>query len=171
MGNSARVFSARMVRRSEYVAEALNNLGIVCGVKVGDTLARLTPIDTGDAKSNWHASLGGRSLSLQYGAYAEGKYGSTDAANEAGTKQHVRAVFGGRNNNENMFLSNSLPYISRLNQSYSTIKRKYPPAQLPPPRYKSGFVQVAIERGRLRVRKNNMIKNALNYRKPRKVVR
>jgi len=171
MGNTARVFSARMTRRGEYVAGALNNLGVVCGVKVGDTLARMTPVDTGAAKSNWNASLGGPSLSLQYGAYVEGEYGSTDAANEAGVKQHVRAVFGGRNHNENMFLSNSLPYISRLDQSYSTIKRKYPPGQLPPPRYKSGFVQVAIARGLARIRKNSMIKNALNYRKPRKVVR
>lgn len=168
MGNTARVFSARMARRGEYVVEAANNIGVACGVTVGDTLARLTPIDTGAAKSNWTASLGGPSLTSLSGAYVEGTYGSTDGANEAATKQHIRVVFSGRNHNEDMFLSNSLPYISRLAKSYSVIKRKFP---RPPPRYKSGFVQVAIARGVLRIRKNSMIKNALNYRKPRKVVR
>ncbi len=171
MGNTARVFSARMRRRGEYVSEAVNQLGVACGVTIGDTLARLTPIDTGAAKSNWQPSLGGPSLSLQFGAFVEGKYGSTDAANEAAVKKNIRGVFSRRSDNADMYLSNSLPYISRLNESYSTIKRKFPPAQLPPPRYQSGFVQVALARGLARIRNNSMVKNALNYRKPRKVVR
>tara|TARA_Y100000004_G_scaffold192790_2_gene253981 strand:+ start:1633 stop:2106 length:474 start_codon:yes stop_codon:yes gene_type:complete len=157
-----------MRRRGEYVSEAVNQLGVACGVKIGDTLARLTPIDTGAAKSNWQPSLGGPSLSLQFGAFVEGKYGSTDAANEAAVKKNIRGVFSRRKDNEDMYLSNSLRYISRLESSYSSIKRDIPP---PPPRYQSGFVQVALARGLARVRNNSMVKNALNYRKPRKVVR
>ena len=154
----AGTFPKRMRIYGSQLGEAVNILGANAGIAIGISLVRDTPIDEGTAKSNWQASRTNPRTRTR-DAYASGKYGSTETANEAAAIAHIVEQFKGRRKNQPIFLTNNLPYIAKLDSSYDTIKRKNPP---PPPKYTSGFVRVALLKGREIIRDTRLIKRALS---------
>jgi hypothetical protein len=96
-----------------------------------------TPVDTGRAKSNWIATIGAPSTT-PIPAYDEGDQGSTAAANEQQAYDQAAAVIAGYRLGQTICMSNSLPYIGRLNDGYS--------AQAP-----AEYVQEAIVKASLAV--------------------
>lgn len=91
-----------------------------------------TPVDEGDAKSNWRVSSGGFASGI-IDAHAPGKKGSTAGANESAAKAAAEAAIAARGRGEALTVSNNLPYIERLNDGWSD--------QAP-----AGFIEAAMER-------------------------
>lgn len=87
-------------------------------------------MDTGRARSNWIAAIGGPASSV-IDAYAPGDAGSTAGANTQSAIDQAESVISGYNYGEEIHLTNNLPYIQRLNDGYS--------AQAP-----ANFVEMAV---------------------------
>lgn len=87
--------------------------------QAGFYVALGTPVDSGDARSNWIASKNAR-IVAQIPAYAPGiKLGQTETANLQGAmNQHenVAASFNAEKD-ISLHITNSLPYIDRLNST------------------------------------------------------
>jgi hypothetical protein len=90
-----------------------------------DTLIETTPVDTGWARANWVPSIG-QSVEGPFGDDQD--VGTAEFAQSAG----VAEMLGYDINKGPAFVTNSVPYIERLNQGSST--------QAP-----SGFVETAID--------------------------
>lgn len=78
-----------------------------------------TPIDEGDAKSNWQVGINGAPTGI-IPAYAPGSHGSTFSENvlqtlQVGRTQIARAV----SHTDRINIVNNLPYIRRLNDGSS----------------------------------------------------
>jgi hypothetical protein len=95
-----------------------NQLAKTAGKAIGDTLVDTTRVDTGEARSNWRASLN-VALSGKIPAYAPGnKLGIGERANASAAKaQHAVVVkqFNTTKGNGAMFWANSVPHIGFLN--------------------------------------------------------
>lgn len=137
-------FATRIRRVGPAVDQAMNKHGAQIGIIVGKSVADLTPVDVGTAKSNWRASFNTPTRSTR-GAYFPGDYGNTDEANTQASITAIISKFRARQKNAPMYLSNGLPYISRLEQSYDQIKRKHEP---PAAKYRSHFVLISVARGK-----------------------
>lgn len=101
-------------------------------------VARNTPVDTGKAKSNWVVSLGSAfggiraAFSPFLSRYKGGAGGSTaETRNQAGVTWSAASVLAGNKDGQDVYITNNLPYIQRLNEGWS----KQAPA---------GFVEAAI---------------------------
>jgi len=83
-----------------------------------------TPVDTGRARANWVASLGAPFTT------------TTEDTDPSGSRQVAinNTVISGRQTGQEVYISNNLPYIGRLNEGHS--------AQAP-----AGFVEKAVQRG------------------------
>ena len=92
-----------------------------------------TPVDVGRARSNWTVGLGGPGDG-PIPAHVPGSGGSTGAANARQTVASGQASIDKVKLWQDIYLSNNLPYIARLNDGYS--------AQAP-----AGFVQTAVANG------------------------
>ena len=158
MAATTNEFPKRMRIYGSQLGEAVNSLGASAGIAIGVSLVQDTPIDKGTAKSNWQASRTNPRTGTRE-AYATGKFGTTESANIAAAINHIVEQFKARRNNQQIFLTNNLYYISRLENEYDDIKRKNPP---PPAKYKSGFVQVALQKGKETIRDTRLIRRALS---------
>jgi len=156
-GKSPEEFRTRVKIIAEGLGKASNAVGAQACYLAGEYLAKYTPIDTGQAKSNWQASRVSP-RTVRRGAYASGIWGSTEGANEAATIAQIRKECVARKKNQQMFLTNNLPYISKLDAAYDTIKRKFP---TPPAKYRRGFFQVAVQRAAEAIRNSRAFKQAL----------
>lgn len=90
-----------------------------------DLLAR-TPVDTGRARSNWKVSIGSPDFSL---LETLGEGGGAETIQF----MHAREILRGFRGTQQVFITNGLPYIERLNEGWSQ--------QAP-----AGFVESAILR-------------------------
>ena len=108
-------------------------------------LVLATPVDTGRARSNWVVNLGS-AVTDSYDPYMLGKKGSTGAANAQAAIAQGSAVIGVRKNGQDIYISNNLPYIGRLNGGSS--------AQAP-----VQFVEQAVQRAVQVVRKAKVVSN------------
>lgn len=87
-------------------------------VQVATNLAQDTPVDTGQAKSNWVTSVGS-AYGAYIGPYVPGRFGSTAGANinaAISQAQHAAAMI---QIGDTSYVTNNAPYIERLNQGYS----------------------------------------------------
>lgn len=150
-------FATRIRRVGPAVEQALNKHGAQVGIIVGKSVVDLTPVDTGDAKSNWRATFNSPARATR-GAFFPGDYGDTDDANTQASIAAIIAKFRTRKKNAPMYLSNGLPYISRLEQSYDQIKRKFKP---PPAKYQSHFAAISVSRGEEEAKKVRGITKAI----------
>jgi len=150
-------FATRIRKVGPAIDGAMNKHGAQVGIVVGKSLADLTPVDTGAAKSNWRATFYSPARAVR-GAHFPGKYASTDDANTQASIAEIVAKFSTRKKNAPMFLSNGLPYISLLESSYNQIKRKISP---PDAKYRSHFVKVSVDRGEQEARKVRGITKAI----------
>jgi len=114
------MFRARQIERGLATVKQDTALVIV------DTLANFTPKDTGRARANWNAALDKPDTSVQM----EGPFRSSDE-----TVDDARAVIQSARPGQEIHISNSLPYIERLNHGWS---RRAP----------SGFFERAVRVGR-----------------------
>ena len=107
-----------MADLGEKAVSFANQLAKVAGKSIGDTLVDTTRVDTGEARSNWRASLNA-ALSGKIPAYAPGnKLGIGERANATAAKaQHAVIVkqFDSAKGNGAMFWANSVPHIGFLN--------------------------------------------------------
>ena len=150
-----KAFAQKMRKVGSALGQASNTLGSQVGIAIGASLVQDTPIDEGTAKSNWQASRVNPKTGTR-DAFAKGKYGNTEAANEAAAIAQIIRQFKARKNNQQLFLTNNLEYIGELEKAYKPRDDPKPPAK-----YKSGFVLVALQKGRETIRNTRLIKQAL----------
>ncbi len=78
-----------------------------------------TPVDKGPARSNWQVSLGQAKTDV-ISAYAPGnKLGVSESANAQGALDQGRAAVAGRQEGQDVYISNNIPYIGKLNDGSS----------------------------------------------------
>ena len=130
------------------LGEASNIVGAEACLAAGEYLVRNTPIDTGQAKSNWQASRGFPRTTTRR-AYAVGKKGTTAEQNISAAIAQIRAECASRTRNQQMFLTNNLDYIQKLNKSGGNMGTPQ-------------FLQRAAQIARQVLRDNNLFTKALS---------
>lgn len=128
-----------MDRRAKAYKEAASKLAIDAALTIVGDLAYKTPVDTSKAISNWIVSVGssaGGTIQPHFPGYK----GSTYRASAAETIDAAKNALKNKKPGETIFITNSLPYIRKLNDGSSV--------QQP-----AGFVQRAVLLGRIRIRK------------------
>lgn len=127
-------FGDRMIRRGVRAEANLNRRIRRIAVAILTEVVIQTPVDTGRARSNWFVSVGGSPEEQPFDAYAPGQDGSTAAANATAAIAAGTAAVSDREPEQDIYISNNLPYIERLNQGWS--------AQAP-----AGFIEAAVQYG------------------------
>lgn len=110
--------SAFSVDIAEFVKKAGARADLVArkvGIEVFSSVVRKTPVDSGRARANWVASVGAPSVEIT-GALDAGHYGSEPSGASAAKAQ---AVLNDFTIGPAIFITNSLPYIERLENGYS----------------------------------------------------
>lgn len=115
--------------------ETTNNLSIEAVEVILNDLLMVTPVDSGQAISNWQVALD-QPPQERLPAYFPGKLGSTAVVCRTAALEAAQSVLGAKKAGQTVYISNVLPYIRRLNDGYSD--------QEP-----AGFVERAILLGRL----------------------
>lgn len=138
-----RSFSKTMQLRGAAVSANADALVRKVALAVDSTVVLATPVDTGQARSNWQVSLD-QPASGTIPPYVPGKGGNTgtDNANEA-IRQGAQTI-AGRTPGVNINITNNLDYIEELNNGKS--------AQAP-----AGFVEEAVLAGVAMVNKSGSI--------------
>lgn len=107
-------------------------------------LVLATPVDTGRARSNWFVNLNSPATK-QIDPYDPGENGSTAGTNAQAAIDQAKAVIATRKIGQDIYISNNLPYIERLNEGYS----KQAPKQ---------FVESAVQRATKVVKNTRVVK-------------
>ena len=88
-------------------------------IAVDQAVVLATPVDRGPARSNWQVSLGQPKTNV-ISAYAPGdKLGVGEQANAAGALDQGRAAVAGRQEGQDVYIANNIPYIGKLNDGSS----------------------------------------------------
>lgn len=128
-------FARRIFLRAERLDRNVGTLVKKVAVAIDQALVFSTPVATGRARSNWIASLGSP---------------SRDVVPPLDSPQQVvsqaEAVIQRRGRGQDIYISNNLPYIGRLNEGWS--------AQAP-----AGFVERAIQTGAQAVKGVKLLDN------------
>lgn len=127
-------FGNKMIKRSVRVEANLNRKVRRIALAIFSEVVVQTPVDTGRARSNWVVSLGHMTEEPPFSPYVPGKDGSTAAANSTAAIQIGMAAMSDRRPEQDIFITNNLPYIGRLNEGYS--------AQAP-----ANYIQSAVQFG------------------------
>jgi hypothetical protein len=114
-------FAKRMQIRADRVGGSIDRIARKAALAVDQALVLATPVDTGRARSNWRAEVGGApSGTIQ--PYSPGdKLGIGEQANAAAAMQQAAGqVAGWRPSSEvPLFISNNVDYIGKLNEGSS----------------------------------------------------
>ena len=105
---------------------------------IDQELVLSTPVDTGRARSNWFLTLDSPTTDVDV-PYSAGTGGSTAGANAQEAMAQARDAISDRREDQEVYISNNLPYIERLNEGWS--------AQAP-----AGFIERAVQYGLQRIR-------------------
>lgn len=119
---SLRGFARRIRARGRQVDTNVSRGVRATAVAVNQTLISSTPVDTGRARANWQVGVGSPLFS---------ELPDTDPSGAATTARNNAAIATSPPR-EDIFISNNLPYIGRLNEGSS--------AQAP-----AGFVERAVQ--------------------------
>ena len=113
-------FSRRITLRGKKVTEGADSLVRKVALAADQAVVMATPVDTGRARSNWIVALDA-SPEQTIDPYAPGEAGSTEAANTQAAIDQGQSVIRGYNGDQNqeIHITNNLPYIQRLNDGYS----------------------------------------------------
>ncbi len=111
-----------LANRMRTLADKIGSEGARCAVEttlaiVGD-LARVTPVDTSRAVSNWQVTLDSPSNKSIFPHFA-GFNGSTFTASGAETVSLAKQVLRNKKPGQIIFIKNNLTYISALNEGSS----------------------------------------------------
>lgn len=89
------------------------------GIAAHQTVAIGTPVDTGQARSNWIVTLITPSSATRP-PFAPGRnLGRGERENLTAVLQEGQQIIGARRNEQDIWISNNLPYIGRLNEGFS----------------------------------------------------
>jgi len=127
-------FGDNMIRRGVRVEANLNRRVRRIALAILSEVVVQTPVDTGRARSNWVVSLGHMAEEPPFPPYAPGEDGSTASANSTAAIQLGMAAMSDREPEQDIFITNNLPYIGRLNEGYS-------------PQAPANYIQNAIQFG------------------------
>lgn len=127
-------FGKRMNRRAANLPDEVNRIKRKTALAVDQALVLATPVDTGRARSNWLVSLGtGRADTVA--PYAPtSKAGISESTNAQGAISQGSGEIARAVPEQDIYITNNLPYIIPLNQGHS--------AQAP-----AMFVEQAIDAG------------------------
>lgn len=145
--NTMRGFSKRIRAIADGVEDNTNKGMRRTVLTVASAVALRTPVDTGRARANWQTHIGA-APGGEVAGYPKGKAGSTGAAAAAQAIAQASAVMGGykaEHSGTDVYISNNLPYIGRLNEGSSE--------QAP-----AGFIEAAIMAGLNAIRKMKVVK-------------
>lgn len=123
-------FARRMSRLGQQVSRRFTARTNQLALNMVQGLLEATPVDTGQAISNWIVSLQGPDNG-QVQPYVPGQFGSTHQANITAAYNSAVTTIGGRRPGVPIYIQNNLDYIRRLNDGWSN--------QAP-----SGFFQTTI---------------------------
>lgn len=126
-------FSKRIRIIGDGIPEKVNKLVKRVALVVDQALVTSTPVDTGAARSNWVVRINEPNQGT-IDPYVSGSGGSSGNANAAAALEQGKRVILPRKNEQEIHITNNLPYIKRLNNGHS--------AQAP-----AGFVQMAVTVG------------------------
>jgi hypothetical protein len=129
----ANEFSRRIRKRSQEINWGANDVVKRAALAIDKAVIFATPVDTGRARSNWRAALGGPFTK------------QLDETSATGAIGQAESVINGRGPGQTIYISNNVPYIRRLNEGWS--------AQAP-----AGFVEDAMLIGRRIVREAKLFK-------------
>ena len=144
VGKSLSDLARILDNKVDAIKEAASDAAVKTAVTVVSDLAFKTPVDTSDAISNWQTELN-TPASGERNPYFTGSRGSTQLASANATIQNAKAKLVGKKPDQDIFISNLLPYIADLNNGTS--------AQAP-----AGFVERAILIGRKSAKRNFKVK-------------
>ncbi len=117
-------------KKAKQIEKAASDLAVGTALTIVGDLAIKTPVDTSKAISNWQVDLDkepGDTIQPHY----PGSDGSTFSASAGETLAKAKVILKNKKAGNDIFITNNLPYIRRLNEGYS----KQEPA---------GFVERAI---------------------------
>lgn len=120
----------RMYKLASDIELNTNDLVKKVGIRVHHEVVMATPVDTGEARSNWQMTVGAPALNA-IGPHIPGSMGSTRGQNAA------ESIIKGLNNldtkrpGQDVWISNNAPYIGELNRGTSR-------------QAAAGFIHVAI---------------------------
>lgn len=119
-----------MLQDLHYLARRMDQIGKAVEadtIEFGNAIARrvhynvveYTPVDVGTARSNWIVRLGA-SWQFVYRAFSPGKFlGRSERGNLNAATAQARGVIDSRRSAEDIYITNNLPYIGRLNNGWS----------------------------------------------------
>ena len=136
-------FSKRMADLGNLVEQNSKTITQKVAYAVVKEVVEKTPVDTGQAKSNWRASLGSP-ITEPRGPFFPGKFGSTALNNTTTALDAARRVIAQYQSGGSIYFTNNLAYIELLNQGHS----KQAPA---------GFVEAAVDAGIATVRASRVL--------------
>lgn len=138
--------SRQMYKIAKAVEEDVNDFVKMVAADTHEQIVERTPVDVGTARSNWIARIG-VPWRYVYRAFAPGSHlGRGERGNLSGAVRQARAVISRRKPEQTIYITNNLPYITRLNSGYS---RQSP----------AGFVQSGILVGISAARQKFRFKN------------
>lgn len=127
-------FSRRIKIRANLLEENTNKKVRAIALAIDQVLVTETPVDTGRARSNWIVQLGSPARS-PIEPYAPGEgLGKGETANAQAAMNQGAAVIGQRRLGQDIYISNNLPYIKKLDEGSS--------AQAP-----AGYIDKGIQAG------------------------
>lgn len=124
-------FSKKMRKASKAVLTNTDKLVVQIAEAILAAVVADTPVDTGQAKSNWFVSIGGPASDIR-GPYAPGTKGSTALDNIIATVEMGNLKLAAYTSGAVLHITNNLDYIGELNDG--SLSKQAPP----------NYVQLAI---------------------------
>lgn len=109
-------FKLRITLRATEMEKSVEKVVRKTALTIDQLLVKATPVDTGQAKSNWLVSLD-HPRRETISPYSPGKAGRTKRANESAAIQQGKAAVANYKSgvNSEIWIANNLPYIGLLN--------------------------------------------------------
>ena len=142
-------FAIEMNLRAEELEASVNRIVVLAGREISKEVIALTPVDTSLALSNWMGSLKSP-VSATRSAIVPGEFGSTAGASGAAAQSSIWSAIRGRKTGQDVWISNSLPYVNDLNVGKISPRSSPAPDRAPYPR----FAERAVQFGALSVVQN-----------------
>ena len=136
------IFALEMRGRARELERSINRIVVIGSKAIARALTHeFTPVDTGQAISNWQGALGSPKTGTLPASPA-GEYGSTAGAAAAIAERPIAAAIAGRQTGQDVWISNNLDYINDLNIGEISPRSDPPPDRTPYPRFAERAVQV-----------------------------
>lgn len=108
----------RMYKLSSNIELNTNDLVKKVAIRVHHELVMETPVDTGQARSNWQVTIGQPATGV-VDTFVPGGFGSTRGQNAMESTIAGLNVLDAKKPGQDVWITNNLPYISKLNDGYS----------------------------------------------------